>query len=383
MLEPSVYNLEESYHRLRPCHHSWVTQNNPEVFSSIGLPLRVSSLRELIPFVESMQDGRFPGYQKMLGGAISDSDFAEICGVMSKVVEIQANISPSIQVLPIEALVAAYCWVGLIKEAMPRLCSVVEIGPGPGYGSAFLSGAVSSYTSVEVTQPYYLLQNLILHQFYSAVNELADPHARVELRSVADRRFNGARIPDLQLVSLPIAKRGGYGNIITSHGASATHVPYWRVADLADFIPPSSVDLLVANACLNEISLNALDFYLTEAKKFLRSRGLLFFMCPGLRHDRRALPEILESHGFVRIFSGLQEKNSAGVNGVFFPVLTEFWMLSGGAGEPLLDHESLKSSADGKWLSKFASRSVPIGSTEYSFESFAESVRSFVSSKIS
>jgi hypothetical protein len=87
-----------------------------------------------------------------------------------------------------------------------------------------------------------------------------------------------------------------------SEGISVGHYPWFKIPSLVK--TNFKYDLILANACLNEISKPALNIYLELiTKNILRMGGYLFYQCPGLNHDGRDIVGILGTFGFKLIFA--------------------------------------------------------------------------------
>jgi hypothetical protein len=348
MLEPAVYNATENFFRTKPQHHSWITQNFPEVFAAVGLNLRVSSLRELVPYIESMQDGRFEIFQKTLGGGLTKEREALLLDNLQTIVRIQALFSPVTQIAPLEASLAGLCWTEILRAAVPNAKVFFELGPGPAYGSSILGKRAELYYAAEVTQPYYLLQNLMLRAAFDELNELADPASAWPSGSLL-RYFNGQRMDNVAVIHGSTALERAPSNGISSN--RAVHIPWWEISNLQQIIPDASVDVVIANACLNEIHLNSLHFYAEQSFRVLRPGGVLFFMCPGLKHDGRNLHDILKAAGLTPVFAGVGDVNLHDGGRGFLPLVTGFYAKPAQIQDSVAT-ERLSAIADGSWLIK-------------------------------
>jgi SAM-dependent methyltransferase len=191
-------------------------------------------------------------------------------------------------------MMAALVWVKMLSRLIPECSNILEIGPGQGYSAFFLQKFFKNlrkYHAIDVTMPFYLLQSLIYENKFSGYNELAlhDMH-------LIEKKYNDLRGKHIEesraLPRNEIYCREYATNIYVSH------YPWWRTFELFEMIEDSSLDCVVANACLNEIHQSALQMYLKLISKKLKPTGKLFYQCSGAFHDGRNIQHILGTNGF-------------------------------------------------------------------------------------
>jgi len=211
------------------------------------------------------------------------------------------------QIVPIESILNALVWNKILFSS-PEASSyenVIEIGPGSGWGTFFLANTqqILKYFAIEITQPFYILQHLILKELYGYFKDLAeDEEANLDS---AMRYSNQA---EYEPVFLRSGSKLGYAD----SKQKTYHIPWRHTSSLERACGFKEVDLIIANACLNEISRPSLESYLNQFIKILKPNGTLFYFCPGHNHDGRGLISILEDKGFETVFSVFGSLNFKG-----------------------------------------------------------------------
>jgi hypothetical protein len=300
MLDVNHYDARESAAKSRIFHHSYVTDNSPEAFEKFSLPTRVKELSQLQLYVESMQDGRYEMYQRMMGGRFSNRMLSRyISGLNRSLLCQRVYLNPRQQIVPFESMLAALVWSTFV-EAMPTPPrGVIELGAGQGYGALFYSelSHLDRYVSIEITQAYYLLQHLMYKDAFESFDDLALTDSKI-IESGERINSDGSR-SSLQILSDWRVS----SNVFINSTTRITHVPWWEQQSLPVLLGAGNpIDCIVANACLNEISLGALHRYLLGFRDLLLPGAKLFYGCPGRRHDDRNLPNILSRYDFVPLF---------------------------------------------------------------------------------
>jgi hypothetical protein len=104
-----------------------------------------------------------------------------------------------------------------------RRITVLEIGPGSGYLGALLLLSGHRYVATDITQPFYLFQNLLWNEVLpNRVHELATADDDV-------------------------------GVLLREPGPAAIHVPWWKYMSWYRSMPRWPVDLVTANHVLCEM----------------------------------------------------------------------------------------------------------------------------------
>jgi hypothetical protein len=91
------------------------------------------------------------------------------------------------------------------------------------------------------------------------------------------------------------------GNISHGQNLMAFHYPWFKFPEIVK--SDIKFDLVMANACLNEMSIASLKLYLSGLQKIVSKDALFFYQCPGWNHDNRDIVSILNEFGFNLIFA--------------------------------------------------------------------------------
>jgi hypothetical protein len=276
-----------------------------EVFEKCGFPTLVDSIVDLRPFLNTMQDGRFRKYYEELNG-LSEFDSQLFIFAVKKHFQVQQKYFPNKNpILPFDILISGLLVAKKLKYFVPNAKKILEIGPGVCQTSFFLKDYLPNLENisyVEACQSFYILQSITLdHIFGERFLEHGHELSGEEIQWYTPNHF----------------KDPSYGTIRCNDNSSdfiVSHYPYFKFPDIKK--EGNKYDLIMANACLNEISLSALDVYLSEIKRELISvGGYLFYQCPGGHHDGRDIVKILNQHGFNPLFvSSINANFNIGAN---------------------------------------------------------------------
>jgi hypothetical protein len=173
--------------------------------------------------------------------------------------------------------------------AQPR---VLEVGPGCGYLSYFLSqdAGLREYAQVEAAESFYLLQNRInAHCFGSGFLELAHQFDRTDYSFTSRTDFERDALLDDRIV----------------RQVKCTHFPWWMLGLLYERGPV--YDVVTSNANLNEFSRPALKDYLSIFRKVLKPEGVFIVQCTGFtaHGTLEDLFDHLHGYGFAPVFVAL------------------------------------------------------------------------------
>jgi hypothetical protein len=162
----------------------------------------------------------------------------------------------------VQALAAAF--------GRPSL-SILEIGPGSGYLGAMLVEQGHRYTAMDNTQALYLLQSRLLEEVVpDEFSEWGRPAA------------NGRKV------------------------ARVTHLPWWEFVGLARSCP-FKIDIVISNANLGEMRVDAVMFVLAMAKRMLAGSEIQMLLFTSIGDPRLSRQEtldgVLKQTGFVQAFS--------------------------------------------------------------------------------
>ena len=73
MIDPATYRASELLAKSMSPHWRIAQTHNLDHFERAGFPVRISSVREIGPIVDSMQENRFDSYMRELDG-LTDAD---------------------------------------------------------------------------------------------------------------------------------------------------------------------------------------------------------------------------------------------------------------------------------------------------------------------
>ena len=164
MLEPEIYRISERLAKAQMPTWRLAQTHAVDHFEKTGFPVRVSSLREVGQLLDTMQENRFDGYMRELGG-LTESEYALLIKACRDVVLFQltyfSNRRPT---LPLSTLLSVFTLHRKFLAVDRNFRSVIEIGPGCGYLPFFLrhQASLQNYSQIEACESFYLLQNLSL-----------------------------------------------------------------------------------------------------------------------------------------------------------------------------------------------------------------------------
>jgi len=258
---------------------SWrgLQTHRPFEFENSGFPVRVDSMMDLRPLLDTMQEGGWGGMQKEIGG-LSERDVADLVRALRSW---RAFAAATFGIrddgrLPFDTMIVHL--VIYRKLCRFKFRDLLEIGPGCGYLSFFLADhpALGRYHQVENTESFYQLQHETNRHCFGA---------RHYERALSDQPATGV--------------------------ATCEHWPWWRM----DKLGANSFDLVTSNANLSEMTPEARAEYLALIHRCLTPNGALVAECYGAGRRERVFDD-LAKHGFVELpqAGGL----SWHVNGVWF-----------------------------------------------------------------
>jgi hypothetical protein len=300
MLEPGIYRISERLAKAQLPTWRLAQTHTVDHFEKTGFPVRVSSLREVGQLLDTMQENRFDGYIRELGG-LTDSEYALLITACRDVVLFQLTYFPNRQpTLPLSTLLSAFTLYKKFLAVDGSFRSVIEIGPGCGYLSFFLRhhAALRNYSQIEACESFYLLQNLVdLHCF----------PARFE-----ERALMPAGAPALDYFS-PAESRPAYTELsravrLNLKRPLCSHYPWWRIGELVK--RDEKFQIATSNANLLEFSAPALDDYLTLLREILAPDGVFIVQCTGhaAHGTLQSLVHLLWDKGFATLMFALAGK---------------------------------------------------------------------------
>ena len=255
---------------------------DPIVFENVGFPIRVSNINDIGQLLDTMQENRFDGYMQELGG-LSPFEYDLMLNACYSSVMFQLNYLPhQLPILPLSTLLSSFCIYKKLRGINPMFESVLEIGPGCGYLSLFLSQRTHKplkYVQIETCESFYLLQNLInTHCFGADFDELALLPRAVKY----NWRSDSEHIEEPHFVNVP-------------HNPRCIHVPWWSIKNLYNF----KFQIVTANAAFSEFSDAALEEYLRLIDIVLEPDGFILAQCLGCGGPRAELFDKFDKAGFA------------------------------------------------------------------------------------
>jgi SAM-dependent methyltransferase len=268
-------------------------------FENTGFPVRVNNVSELGQILDTMQENRFDKYMSELGG-VSPEEFKQLIDACKNFLSFLRTNFPNRQpFVPLSTMLSAAAVHFRLRAYNPNYSSLLEIGPGCGYVSFFLSnhGAMENYSQIEACESFYLLQNLInVHVFRSKFLDFAYPDGKNADCFVS----SSPNFEDLSLLDLP------------SEPERCRHYPWWKIGQLAS--GGAVFDAVTSNANLLEFKPQARADYISLIKQVLKSDGVFYVQCTGFN-----------AHGNVEdLFSQLYESGFAPLFSVQEGVPVEF-----------------------------------------------------------
>lgn len=250
-----------------------------ECFEKVGFPVRVSCHDDLALYLDIMHEGRFEPLMTELDGLTEDEleEFLEAAVDYCKffATQFRGHQLP----VPVAGLFAQYC-ISLKLRGIPERTEVLEIGPGSGLISFFISKdqVCKRYDQIEAIEAFYLLQSLIGRHVYG--HRFVD-HAQIDHRAVG--------LGDLALAKAEKVRSVYDWDIATlrvdvDRTPRSEHFPWWRAGDVFE----RKYDVVTANANLTEFSVQAQIYYASLAAQVLKPGGVFLAQCVGSRDSTTA-----------------------------------------------------------------------------------------------
>jgi hypothetical protein len=295
MIEVQDYRLAER--SARSVIGSWWLAETHIVdhFARVGFPVRIESLHEVGQLLDTMQEKRFERFLTELGG-LSPADADQYLWALTEAVKFQLAHLPKRQpIVPFSTMLSSLALYKKIVGFKPDVQTVLEVGPGCGYLSFFLSGhpSLKSYDQVEACESFYLLQSMInTFLFGHEFRELAIVPAKDE--AIVVRK--DVEAPFLLSEDMLPPPR-------------SVHFPWWKLKAL--YAEKERYDVVTSNANLNEFTKNALQDYLTIFREVLKKDGIFLVQCTGFpaHGTLDTLFGALYEFRFAPLFCGLASEN--------------------------------------------------------------------------
>jgi hypothetical protein len=268
MLDPDTYRVSERLAKAQMPAWQIAQTHAVDHFERVGFPVRVTSIRELGPLLDTMQENRFALYMRELGG-LTVEEYELILDSCRHAVLFQLNYFPQRDlILPISTLLSVFCLYKKLLGIDLNFRSVLELGPGCGYLSYLLRHhePLENYSQIEACESFYLLQNLVnIHCFGPSFEERAFVPQSVQLS-------------DYFVTSSPVTEFAPNVRARRPY-PRCTHYPWWRIGELIS--RDIKFQVVTSNANLLEFSPAALEDYLTLIDRVLQPDGVFLVQCMG------------------------------------------------------------------------------------------------------
>src|SRR5262249_39684371 len=132
-------------------------------FARVGFPVRIDSPHEVGQLLDTMQEHRFERFLKELGG-LSAEDADKYIAALTDAVRFQlTHLQKRRALVPFSTMLSALTLYKKIAGFKPDVEAVLEVGPGCGYLSFFLSRhpSLKRYDQAEACESFYVLQSMI------------------------------------------------------------------------------------------------------------------------------------------------------------------------------------------------------------------------------
>jgi hypothetical protein len=280
-------------------------------FARVGFPVRIESTHEVGQLLDTMQEKRFERFLMELGG-LSPEDTDKYVRALAQAVKFQlAHLQKRRPLVPFSTMLSALALYKKIVGFKTDIESVLEVGPGCGYLSFFLSeqGSLKRYDQVEACESFYVLQSMVNSFLFG-----------FEFRELAVTTAEDQAIIVRKDVELPFLLSEE-----SMPAARSVHFPWWKLKSL--FADKQRYDVVTSNANLNEFTKNALQDYLTIFHQVMKDEGIFLVQCTGFpaHGTLDTLFDSLYEFGFAPLFCGLADENV----GTARPSLTKSYVAYG------------------------------------------------------
>jgi SAM-dependent methyltransferase len=282
MLDIKTYRTSERLASTALTNWRVAAAHNLAHFEKAGFPVRINSLPELRPLLDTMQENRFDAYMEEMGG-FTQLECGTFINACRETILFQLIYFPQQPYLSLSTLISNFCLYLKMRRIKPSLERVLEIGPGCGYLSFFLKDHINleDYSQIEACESFYLLQNLVnVYCFKHYFDEQAFPIKQ-------DHSYS--QDPEIETPNW----------ICVNRHFQCYHYPWWQI----DKVTRKRYQIVTSNASLLEFSPVALDNYLSLIHQVLEPGGYFLVQCLGYpaRGETNYLFEKLQSKGFIII----------------------------------------------------------------------------------
>jgi hypothetical protein len=295
MIEISDYRLGEQLGRSTISNWRIAETHQVDHFIRAGFPVRIESRHEVGQLLDTMHEGRFEPFMTELGGLTAAEADSLTDALVSSVKFQTAHLPRRNPCVPFSTMLSSLAIYKKIIGIRPDLETILEVGPGCGYLSFFLSEheALKEYSQVESCESFYVLQSMINSYLFG--HEFCD----LAVTAAANRALHIHQGIDPPIV-LADEEVPAY---------RCFHYPWWKLGMLHEAV--GKYDIVTSNANLNEFTRNALYEYLTIFSRVMKDDGVFLIQCTGCPAHGSAedLMEILHEFGFASLFCGMAVEN--------------------------------------------------------------------------
>jgi hypothetical protein len=243
----------------------------PEMFQTLGYPMRVKRAEQLWRYIDVMHETRTHHNIEVLLQGMTPEEF-ELYKRVTKIVDEHASKNFNMRAHPTAALLRAMHALRLIKivtgDARP---TVLEVGPGCGYLAMLLVMEGYPYIGTEVVQAFYLYQSHMLSHVATSLRELA--------------------AEDGDILTVEQAKPG-----------TAVHIPWWKWITLTPEKIKLSAGIMTSNHVMCEMHPNSMAYMAVVGRRMLSNHpggGKFIFENWGynLLHSHQMVAQKFAEHG--------------------------------------------------------------------------------------
>ena len=243
----------------------------PEIFVTLGYPVRVKRNDQLCRYIDLMHETRTSFNIVHLLKGLTTEEF-ELFKRVTQIVDEHATRQFGMRAHATAALLRALHVLRLIKivtgDSRP---TVLEVGPGSGYLAMLLVMEGYPYIGTDVVQAFYLYQNRMLSQVAKSLRELA-------------------------------AEDGDVLNVEQPAPGTAIHIPWWKWVTLTPEKVRLSAGIMTSNHVLCEMHPSSMAYLSVVGPRILSNHpggGKFIFEGWGydLLHSRELVARKFAEHG--------------------------------------------------------------------------------------
>jgi hypothetical protein len=244
----------------------------PEMFATLGYPVRVDRVNQLWRYIDVMQETRTHYNVEVLLQGLTTEEF-ELFKRVTRIVDEHAGKHFGMRAHATAALTRAIHVLRLIKIATgSERPTVLEVGPGCGYLAMLLVMEGYPYIGTDVVQAFYLYQSHMLSYVAENVRELA-------------------------------AEDGDVLTVAQPQPGTAIHIPWWKWITLTPQEVELSAGIMTSNHVLCEMHPSSLAYLAMLGHRILSNHpggGQFVFENWGydLLHSRVMVAQKFQEHGW-------------------------------------------------------------------------------------